>query len=124
MLTVKLNGLDYPLATSLRVAYAVQGQHNHKPYSKVFQDIGDMRIEEQIGILFCAFQIANPNEKMKQSEFLAYFLDNYKIKQILDLLKDLIGEIMGVDPDEMNADAEKSSGSASVESLDLGPQGN
>ena len=30
-------GRDVDLATTLRVAYQVQGQHNHKPYAEVFQ---------------------------------------------------------------------------------------
>lgn len=32
---IKLNGTEYPLATTLRVAYKIQGQHNHKAYSKI-----------------------------------------------------------------------------------------
>ena len=54
-----INGVEYPLATTLRVAYLVQGQHNHKPYAEVFKDIGDMTIEDQIGIIYCAFKCAN-----------------------------------------------------------------
>ena len=42
MVTTTINGVDYELATTLRVAYKVQGQHNHAPYSKVFSEISDM----------------------------------------------------------------------------------
>lgn len=94
---VTINGADYSLATSLRVAYKVQGQHNHKPYSKVFSEIGGMTLEEQIGILFAAFQVANPEVKMSQEQFLNYYLDNYKLKVLMDQVKDIIQGIMGTE---------------------------
>lgn len=95
MVTTTINGVEYPLATTLRVAYQVQGQHNHKPYSKVFADIGDMKIEDQIGILFCAFQIGNPDVQMLKQTFINYYLDNMNLKQIMDQLKAVIQEITG-----------------------------
>ena len=95
MVTTTINGVEYPLATTLRVAYQVQGQHNHKPYSKVFADIGDMCIEDQIGILFCAFQVGNPDVQMLKQAFLNYYLDNMNLKQIMDQLKAVIQEITG-----------------------------
>lgn len=94
-----MNGTEYPLATSLRVAYRVQGQHNHKAYSKVFAEIGDMTLEEQVGILFAAFQVANPEVKMTQQQFLDYYLDNYNLKHLMDQVKEIVQGIMGVDPD-------------------------
>lgn len=99
MVTTEINGVSYELATTLRVAYAVQGQHNHKAYSKVFAEIGDMTIEEQIGILYAAFKVANPNSFMKQADFLAYYLDNYKLRFVIEQVKEVIQEIMGEDPD-------------------------
>lgn len=96
---VCINGTDYPLATTLRVAYKVQGQHNHKAYSKVFAEIGDMTLEDQIGILFAAFQVANPEVKMTQQQFLDYYLDNFNLKVVMDQVKEVIQGIMGVDPD-------------------------
>ena len=95
MVTTTINGVEYPLATTLRVAYQVQGQHNHKSYSKVFADIGDMCIEDQIGILFCAFQVGNPDVQMLKQAFLNYYLDNMNLKQIMDQLKAVIQEITG-----------------------------
>lgn len=95
MVTTTINGVEYPLATTLRVAYKVQGQHNHKPYSKVFADIGDMCIEDQIGILFCAFQVGNPDNIMTKQIFTDYYLDNMNLKQIMDQLKAVIQEITG-----------------------------
>ena len=52
MLSINYMGTDFPLATTLRVAYNVQGQHNHKPYTEVFKDIGDMTVEDQLGIIW------------------------------------------------------------------------
>lgn len=97
MVTAKINGMEYELATTLRVAYKVQGQHNHKPYSKVFAEIGDMTIEDQIGVLFCAFQVANPDVLMSKQTFVDYYLDHLNLKQIMDQLRAVIQEITGFD---------------------------
>ena len=96
MLTTVINGTEYTLATTLRVAYMVQGENNHKPYSKVFSDLGDMCIEDQIGILYCAFKVANPDVLMPKKTFIDFYLDNTTIKQIMDQLKVLIQAITGV----------------------------
>lgn len=96
-MTVRINGVDYPLATTLRVAYKVQGQHNHKAYSKIFAEIGDMTLEDQIGILYAAFQIANPEVKMLQNVFLDYYLDNYNLKVVMEQVKEVVQGIMGTE---------------------------
>lgn len=93
-----MNGTEYTLATSLRVAYKVQGQHNHKAYSKVFSEIGDMTLEEQIGILFAAFQVGNPEVKMTQQQFLDFYLDTYNLKILMDQVKEIVQGIMGTEP--------------------------
>ena len=97
-MNIHMNGVDYTLATTLRVAYKVQGQHNHKPYSKVFAEIGEMALEDQIGILFAAFQVANPEVTMTQQQFLDYYLDHYNLKFMMAQVKAVIQGIMGVDP--------------------------
>lgn len=94
---ITINGADYNLATTLRVAYKVQGQHNHKAYSKVFAEIGDMSLEDQIGILFASFQVGNPEVKMTQAQFLDYYLDNYNLKILMDQVKEVIQGIMGAE---------------------------
>lgn len=94
---ININGVEHPLATTLRVAYKVQGQHNHKPYSKVFSEIGDMTLEEQVGILFAAFQVANPEVQMTQQQFLDYYLDHYNLKVLLDQVKEVIQGVMGTE---------------------------
>lgn len=117
MVTTTINGAEYTLATSLRVAYKVQGQHNHKPYSKVFADIGDMCIEDQIGILFCAFQVGNPDVLLTKQTFVDYYLDHMNLKQIMDQLKAVIQEITGFEepaestqPDAAKTEAVSSEG--------------
>lgn len=95
MVTTTINGVEYNLATSLRVAYAVQGQHNHAPYSKIFSELGDMCIEDQIGILYEAFKIANPDVPMNKATFLSYYLDNFKLKEVIKQAGAVIKEIVG-----------------------------
>lgn len=97
-MTVRIEGAEYALATTLRVAYKVQGQHNHKPYSEVFAHIGDMVLEDQIGILFAAFQVANPDTKMTQATFLNYYLDTFTLRDVMDQVKEVVQGIMGTEP--------------------------
>lgn len=99
MLNVTINGVEYPLATTLRVAYKIQGQHNHKPYTEVFKDIGVMHLEDQIGILYAAFECANPEEAkvIKRQHFLDSYLDNYNLKVMMDHIQGVIKGIMGED---------------------------
>ena len=96
MITTIVNGKEYDLATTLRVAYLVQGQHNHKPYSEVFSGIGDMVLEDQIGILYCAFKVANPDEAkfIKREDFFNSYLDNFTLKEVMDQLEKVIKGIM------------------------------
>ena len=94
-----INGVEYPLATTLRVAYLVQGQHNHKPYTEVFKDIGDMSIEDQIGIIYCAFKCANTDSTviMPKQNFIDYYLDNFTLKEVINQLQEIVKGIMGED---------------------------
>ena len=94
---VCINGVDYPMAATLRVAYRVQGQHNHKAYSKVFAEIGDMTLEDQIGILYASFKVANPEVQMTQQQFLDYYLDHFNLRVVMDQVKEVIQGIMGMD---------------------------
>ena len=99
MLTVKILGAEYPLASTLRVAYKIQGQHNHKPYTEVFRAIGEMHLEDQIGILYAAFECANPSEvfKIKRQDFLDAYLDTYNLRVMMEHIQGVIKGIMGED---------------------------
>ena len=102
-----INGVEYPLATTLRVAYLIQGQHNHKPYAEVFKDIGDMTIEDQIGIIYCAFKCANSdsNITMSKQSFIDYYLDNFTLREVLGQLQEIVKGIMGEDLTEEDVPA-------------------
>lgn len=105
-LSIEINGTEYELSTKLRVAYMVQGQHNHKPYSDVFREVGDMCLEDQIGIVYCAFKCANPlaANQINQKAFEDYYLDNYKLGHLIQQINDIIRAIMG---EEFADDLEK-----------------
>ena len=106
MLTTKINGTEYDLSTTLRVAYKVQGQHNHKPYTEVFKGLGDMTLEQQVDILYASFQCANPEaaKEITSQKFLDYYLDNYNLKVVMDQLQAIVQGIMGTEGEE-NSDA-------------------
>lgn len=114
-MTINIKGREYALATTLRVAYMVQGMHNHAPYSEVFEKIGAMTVEDQIGILYCAFKCANPIDAttITQKIFTDYYFDNFTLKDLLDQLKELVEGIMGT--------SEKTSAPESNESSEVTP---
>jgi hypothetical protein len=117
MLNVKINGVEYPLATTLRVAYKIQGQHNHKPYTEVFRAIGEMHLEDQIGILYASFECANPSEvfKIKRQDFLDAYLDTYNLKIMMDQIQEVIKGIMGEDFFEEDNKEENTAGATNTE---------
>lgn len=107
--TVAINGVEYPLDTTLRVAYHVQGMNNHKPYSKVFEELGDMTLEKQIEILYVAFRIANPEvaKTFTQLMFFNYYIENFNLKEVMAQLKGVIKGVLGEDSDEDGDEAAK-----------------
>lgn len=103
MLSINLFGQEYALSNKLRVAYRVQGQHDHKPYTEVFSGVGDMPIEDQIGIIYESFWCANPEarDKISRQQFLEEYLDKYDVKALMEQLKEIIQGIMGVKADDL-----------------------
>ncbi len=103
MLSINLFGQEYALSNKLRVAYRVQGQHDHKPYTEVFSGVGDMPIEDQIGIIYESFWCANPEarDKISRQRFLEEYLDKYDVKALMEQLKEIIQGIMGVKDDDL-----------------------
>lgn len=110
MLYINYMGTDFPLATTLRVAYNVQGQHNHKPYTEVFKDIGDMTVEDQLGIIYCSFKCANPDTIVTRAQLQDYLLDNMNLKDMLDVLQGIIQGIMGSSGETPEQEAPADSG--------------
>lgn len=113
MLTITIRGNEYELATTLRVAYNIQGQHNHKSYLEIFEDIDKMTLEQQIGIVYASFQAANSDSSklIKQSDFLNEFLDTYNLKELMDYVQSIIKGIMGKDFDVPPVESESTEGS-------------
>lgn len=99
---MSVNGVEYPLATTLRVAYVLQGMHNHKSYMEIFQDLGTMPIEEQIGVIYAAYVVACDHEPMSKEEFKNLCLDNLTLTEIMGLIKSIIEGITGKKVEEAN----------------------
>lgn len=104
MANVMFKGTEYPLATTLRVAYRIQGQHNHKPYAQIFESIGSMTLEDQIGMIYEAFLCGSRFDlnvqNIKRNEFLEDFLDNYNLSDMMEMLQAIIEGIVGKLPDK------------------------
>ena len=99
MLTINLNGNEYPMACNLRVAYTLQNQHNHEAYSSILSRVGDMPLEQQIDILYIAFQVANPEtaKTFTREMFRTYILDHdeFNAYVMLDMIKRIVSGILG-----------------------------
>ena len=99
MLTINLNGNEYPLACNLRVAYVLQNQHNHESYSSILSRVGEMPLEQQIDVVYAAFQIANPEtaKTFTREMFRTYILDHdeFNAYVILNMIKGIVSGILG-----------------------------
>ena len=107
MVTINLNGNEFPLACNLRVAYVLQNQHNHECYSSILSRVGEMPLEQQIDVIYAAFQIANPetSKTFTREMFRMYVLDHdeFNASVILNIIKDIISGILGKKlPDEVS----------------------
>ncbi len=121
MFTV-INNVEYPLATTLRVAYEIQGQHNHKPYAEVFKGVGEMPVEQQIGMIYasylCAARTAGSESIMTRNAFQDYYMDNFNLKDLMDQLQGIVQGIMGTDkPTEVVVEVVGGESTESTESV-------
>ena len=121
MVTINLNGNEYPLACNLRVAYVLQNQHNHESYSSILSRVGEMPLAQQLDVIYAAFQIANPAtaKTFTRELFRMYILDHaeFNASVILNIIKDIISGILGKKlpdevPDETVSDKNAESGEA------------
>lgn len=78
MATITLNGIEYTLASNLRVAYELQGQHNHKSYTQILSSVDEMPIEQQLDMIYIAFKVKNPDDAktFTKEMFRKYILDS------------------------------------------------
>ena len=115
-MTTTINGTEYNLSTTLRVAYKVQGQHNHKPYSEILSSVCEMPLEQQIDILYLAFKIGNPEvaKTFSREMFRCYILDNNEFNAVvlIDLIKKVIAGILGKELSESEDAVEQDAESA------------
>ena len=95
MLYVKYKGAEYECATTLRVAYIIQGQHNHKAYTEIFESVGDMPVEQQIGMVYAAVKAGNKDIDFGLADFVQEYLDTYDLGQLMEHIKEIISGIMG-----------------------------
>lgn len=86
---------DYTLATSLRVAYVIQGMNNHKAYLDVFKEIDKMTIEKQVEFLYAAYSVAATDTPMPKNDFLNICLDNLDLSGVMGAIKQIIEGITG-----------------------------
>lgn len=111
MIVININGNDYPLACNLRVAYTLQNQHNHESYTSILSRVGEMPLEQQIDILYIAFQVANTEvaKTFTRDMFRAYIFDHdeFNATVLLNLIKRVISGILGKElPDESTGNTE------------------
>ena len=92
-MSIKIKGVEYPLATTLRVAYMIQGQHNHKAYLDIFQGLESMKLDDQIRMIYASFKCANKDTKISEKEFIDEILDNYGLMPMMQLIRDIIDGI-------------------------------
>ncbi len=103
-MNIVINGQEYPMKTSLRVAYQLQSEFGHKPYMQILQEVDKMKLEQQIKLLYISFNLANPNV-MTFNQFLDYFLDEGAFVQVTKKMAELIEAITynGMSPEEIEA---------------------
>lgn len=107
-MNIIIRDVEYELATTLRVAYNIQGQHNHKPYSEIFEQVGEMGIEDQVGIIWAAFQAANPDMSkiIGRTGFTDDYLDRYNLTDLMNHLKGVVEGILGKSMDDKQEQSE------------------
>lgn len=91
-ITIKINGQEYPVCTTLRAAKQIQASFGHKPYMDLFKGFASMSIEDQIKILYTPFNLANPGV-MSLAQFTDYVLDTWGVYEIIDKTSDIIDAI-------------------------------
>lgn len=89
---ITFKGQEYALCTTLRTAYTIQNQFGHKPYLRVFEEIDKMVLEQQVKLLYIAFNLKNP-DVCTEKEFFEEMLDTNSIIGINTSIGQLIEAI-------------------------------
>lgn len=111
---IQIDGTFYEYASTLRVAYDLQGQFNHKPYMEVFSGMSEMKVEDQLKVLYTAFKVGNPDVAIDITftKFMNYYFDNFNLKNLLDDIKLFSARMLGKDSLD---DEEDSKGKTGIE---------
>ena len=106
-----MNGQEYKVNTTLRVAFQMQSEFGHKPYMQILQDVDKLKLEQQIKLLYIGFNLANPNV-MTFQQFLDYWLDNGAFLGITKKMAELVEAITynGMTPEEIEASKKEGAG--------------
>nr|DAF09628.1 MAG TPA: hypothetical protein [Caudoviricetes sp.] len=122
MLYVKYKDRELECATTLRVAYLIQGQHNHKPYTEIFENVGNMTVEQQIGIIYAAVKAKNKDLDIRLGDFVNEYLDTYDLGTLMEQIKEIISGIMGkeITLEAENAATEGDAEEENFQSIDPG----
>ena len=91
---IELSGKEYEIAKSLRVAFEMQKDFGKLPYMKIFEEITDRPLEDQIKMIYVAFRIKNPNV-MTKDEFIDLVLDEWTLDGVWDVINKLMNAITG-----------------------------
>lgn len=104
MVTIKFKGEEYELSTKLRVAYEIQNKFGHKPYMEIFQDIQTMKLEDQIKMIYVAFNLMNP-DVCTETVFREEVFDSWNLTIITQTIANLVEAITfnGMSPEEIAA---------------------
>lgn len=97
-MVINVRGVDVPLVTTLRVAYEFQGKFNNKPYTEIFGQIGTMRLEDQIKLVYIAYKLGAKEEAItpvSEKEFLDWALDNVDLNTLMRYVQVIILGISG-----------------------------
>lgn len=102
-MNILINGAEYKMATTLRVAYKIQSSQGHKPYMEIFKNMATLSLENQIKILYASYSTGN-QVVMTEKDFIDYVLDNFNLDKILEMLGGLVDGIMynGYSEDEIS----------------------
>ena len=96
MAKIKFQGEEYELSSKLKVAFLIQKAFNHKPYTEVFRDIGNLGIERQIEIIWLAFKEENPEVALglNLAKFQEGLFEDSNVTYIYEALTGVIEGIM------------------------------
>jgi hypothetical protein len=95
-------GAEYDISTKLDVAFAIQKAYDHEPYLQVLGSVDQMDLEEQIKLLYTAFNYRNPGV-CTLKEFSDDFIDTGNVELLIEKIGELTEGVMyhGLSPEQI-----------------------